>query len=305
MYKYVKPVPIVIKLIGDDGLRLRQVACDYITTNQNKKGAERGSKDEQSYGALAEIVVRNQLGMPEVNNDEHPLAYDILLSGKIKADVKCRGGALPFKEEYIGNDGFPREAKHNLFARQIFDDNLDTDIYIMTHLEHPKNCELPGSKRQKKWILYICGWISKERAKKEGVFLPRGSLTEQGNKWFPYRGQEIEIYHKNLNGLENITDLLKIDSADVDEDKKRIGDLNLTSVDALRIAYDLVGRGVLDKKYIDFIKQKTKLSETVKPILHINQYYHLLKWLQEQNQINDDEAETLSKIIEEVPYTGL
>ncbi|MFA6423305.1 MAG: hypothetical protein WCW17_02510 [Patescibacteria group bacterium] len=305
MYEYKKPTPIIIKLTDEEGIRLRQQACDYISSNQNKKGAERGSKDQQGFGALAEMVIRNQLGMAEINDSTHPLSYDILLSGKIKADVKCRGGALPFKEEYIGGDGFPREAKHNLFARQIFDENLDTDIYIMTHLEHPKNSELPGTKRQKKWILYICGWVSKERAKNEGVFLPRGSLTEQGNKWFPYRGQEIEYYHKNLNGLEKIVDLLKIDEADVQKDRNKIGDLNLTSVDALRITFDLVGRGILDKKYIDFIKSITNLSETVRPILHINQYFHLLKWLEEKNQIGVDESKKLSKIIEEIPYSGI
>ena len=180
MYKYHHPKPIIIKLNDELGFRLRQNAAEYITKNQNITGAERGSKEEQGFGALAEMVVRNKLGMPEINPENHPLGYDILLPLGVKLDVKCRGGALPFKEEYESNDGIAREAKHNFFARQIYDKQLNTDIYLMTHLETPKNRELPGTTRQRKWILYICGWTSKERVAREGVYLPRGSLTEQG-----------------------------------------------------------------------------------------------------------------------------
>lgn len=111
----------------------------------------------------------------------------------LKLDVKCRGGALPFEEEYESNDGIVREAKHNFFARQIHDEKLDAEIYLMTHLETPSNRELPGTTRQRKWILYICGWVSKERVVHEGVYLPRGSLTEQGRTWFTYRGQEFVL----------------------------------------------------------------------------------------------------------------
>ena len=126
------------------------------------------------------MVIRNKLGMPEINPEDHPLGYDLLLPSGVKVDVKCRGGALPFKEEYESSDGIAREAKHNFFARQMHDERLDADIYVMTHLETPSKRELPGTTRQRKWILYICGWVSKERVANEGVYLPRGSLTEQG-----------------------------------------------------------------------------------------------------------------------------
>ncbi|MCG4607201.1 hypothetical protein L0O74_12810, partial [Bifidobacterium longum] len=79
-------------------------------------------------------------------------------------------------------------------------------------------------------VLYICGWVSKRRVFNEGVYLPRGSLTEQGRTWFTYRGKEIELYNRNLNGLEKVKDLLGIEPADVKKDDKHKGDLNLTSV---------------------------------------------------------------------------
>lgn len=250
MYKYSPPRPVVIKLIDEWGFNLRLKAAEYIKTNRNTTGAERGSIEEQGFGALAEIVIRNKLGLPDINSNNHPVAYDFLLPSRIKVDVKCRGGTLPFKEEYISSDGLAREAKHNLFARQIFDKTLDTDIYLMTHLETPKDRMLPGTKRQRKWVLYICGWVSKKRVAREGVYLPRGSLTEQGRTWFPYRGQEVEFYNKNLNGLANLQDLLTVERLDIEKDERRKGDLNITSVDAIRIAYDLVGRGILNSNHI-------------------------------------------------------
>jgi len=305
MYKYHHPRPIVIKLTDELGFQLRQKAAEYIAANRNRTGAERGSSEEQGFGALAEMVIRNKLGMPEINREDHPLGYDLLLPSGVKVDVKCRGGALPFKEEYESNDGIAREAKHNFFARQIHDQNLDADIYVMTHLETPGNRELPGTTRQRKWILYICGWVSKERVTREGVYLPRGSLTEQGRTWFTYRGQEIEFYNRNLNGLEKIENLLKIVPLDVEKDKQHKGDLNLTSVDALRITYDLIGRGILSEKHLAFIQRATKLKKIVKPVLHSNQYFHLLKWLQEKGAVTENEIEKTRQILQEVPFSGI
>lgn len=305
MYKYYLPHPIIVKLTDELGFRLRQKTAEYIAANQNRTGAERGSRDEQGFGALAEMVIRNKLGMPEINPEDHPLGYDLLLPSGIKVDVKCRGGALPFKEEYESSDGIAREAKHNFFARQMYDERLDTDIYVMTHLETPSKRELPGTTRQRKWILYICGWVSKERVANEGVYLPRGSLTEQGRTWFTYRGQEIEYYNRNLNGLKTVEDLASLDPSDVEEDRSHKGDLNLTSVDAVRIAYDLIGRGILSEKHLAFVQKEIGLTKIVKPILHSNQYFHLLNWLKGKGVLNDSEIEKARQIFQEEPYSGI
>src|SRR3989344_4150018 len=305
MYKYHLPRPIVVKLTDELGFRLRQKTSEYIAANQNRTGAERGSSEEQGFGALAEMVIRNKLGMPEINPEDHPLGYDLLLPSGIKVDVKCRGGALPFKEEYESSDGIVREAKHNLFARQIHNDKLDTDIYLMTHLETPKKRELPGTTRQRKWILYVCGWDSKKRVAREGVYLPRGSLTEQGRTWFTYRGQEIEFYNRNLNGLESVKDLLKIENPNVKTDETLQGDINLTGVDAIRIAYDLAGRGVLNEDQIAFVKQSTGIVNNVKPILHPHQYFHLLEWLKRNHIASEQEYRKTKEIMTEEPFTGI
>lgn len=305
MYKYYHPRPIVVKLTDELGFGLRQKAAKYIAANQNRTGAERGSSEEQGFGALAEMVIRNKLGMPDVNPENHPLGYDLLLPSGVKVDVKCRGGALQFKEEYESDDGIAREAKHNFFARQIHDENLDTDIYVMTHLETPSDRDLPGTTRQRKWTLYICGWISKERVFNEGVYLPRGSLTEQGRTWFTYRGQEIEFYNRNLNGFEKVEDLSSIESVDVEKDKRHKGDLNLTSVDAIRITYDFIGRGVLNEKHLAFVRKDARLEKIVKPILHSNQYFHLLKYLKGKGIVTDADIKKARRILQEEPYSGI
>ena len=130
-------------------------------------------------------------------------------------------------------------------------------------------------------------------------------LQSKERTWFTYRGQEIEFYNRNLNGLTKIDDLLEIEQADVERDKNRKGDLNLTSVDALRITYDLIGRGILSEKHLAFIKKETGLNKIVKPILHSNQYFHLLKWLKEKGALTDNEIKNAHKVLQEEPYSGI
>jgi hypothetical protein len=300
------PTPITVPLADALGFQLREKAAKYVLENQNRTGAERGNANEQGYGALAEIIVRNKLGMPEINPADHPLGYDVLLDSGIKVDVKCRGGKMPFLEKYGSDDGIDREAKHNFFARQLYDEKLDADIYLMTHLRFAGKGVLPGTARQRNWNLYVCGWVSKKRVLREGVYLPRRSITEQGNTWFAYRGQEIEFYHRNLIGLNVITDLQTITKQAVEDDEKRIGDLNLTSVDATRIAYDLVGRGILTREHLKFVQKETGIEGKIpKPILHANQYFHLLKWLSEMGVVSTKEIEQAKTILKEEPFTGI
>ncbi|MBF8250231.1 MAG: hypothetical protein HW400_832, partial [Candidatus Levybacteria bacterium] len=115
----------------------------------------------------------------------------------------------------------------------------------------------------------------------------------------------IEFYNKNLNGISQIKDLLTIDDVDVKKDESKKGDLNLTSVDALRIAYDLAGRGFLNQKQIEFVKHRLGVADTVSSILHPNQYYHLMEWLKELRQIDDKEFKRFEKKIKKSAYEGI
>lgn len=308
MYTLISPTPIVFPLTGQTGFDLREKAANYLNTYMTSTGAERGSRSEQGAGLLAEVVVRHILGLPDIENDpdrQVNLGYDILSPTGVKIDVKCRGGKMDFKEKYSGTGGIEREAKHNFFARQVHADNLDTDIYLMTHLKYAGEGLLPGSKAQRSWCLYICGWVSKARVKREGVYLQRGSLTEQGNTWFTYRGQEIEFFHRNLSGLARLSDLLLIDSNDVIADEQRIAHYNLTGVDATRIAIDLIGRGLLSNTHLSYIKNDASITTNVEPILQYNQYRHLAQWLREKNQITQAELDLILAACPEIPFTGI
>ncbi|NNM94569.1 MAG: hypothetical protein HKL88_03790 [Bacteroidia bacterium] len=248
-----------IPLHGKDGFLLRQRAFDFFGRYATTTGAERGSTEQQYSGLLAEVVVRQFLNLPHIEDDKDRninLGYDLQLPSGVKVDVKCRGGTRPFEEEYEGSGEMKREAKHNLFARQVYDENLNTDIYLMMHLRTPNKYKMPGTERQRSWCLYVCGWVSKERVKREGVYLERGAITERGGSWFPYRGQEIEFYHRNLNPILKMEDLLNLTLIDVEADKLKNGHYNLTTIDAIRIAMDLFARGLLEKKHIEFIKNK-------------------------------------------------
>lgn len=306
MYTYVKPIPIIIQLNDSNGYSLRKKASDFIK-QWKSKGRESGSQEEQSYGILAEMTIRDVLKLPD-KTLEDPISYDIRLPSGVKVDVKCRGGVFPFKELYEGKGGIFREAKHNLWARQLLVDHPHCDMYLLTHLQTPKKIKgkstLPGTKRQKTWFLYVCGWVSTERAKKEGVYLPPGSLTEQGQKWFPYRAHEVEYYHHNLNGLKDITDLNLLDSNDIKKDADKTGSLNLTSIDALRITIDLIGRGILDKDKYSIIQEKLNINDNIPPFFHPNQYFHLIRWLISQEIASINELTELEKIMKEEIYEG-
>jgi hypothetical protein len=307
-YVYYPPTPIVVPLTGDAGFKLRKTAQNLAIETGRLRGPQSGSEAERSYGFLAQMVIRNALGMPPINpaKDE---GFDLSLPSGVKVDIKCRGGTLPFKEEYEGSGGFKREAKHNFFANQVYSDKLETDIYILTHLETPKaprgsKTALPGTLRQKKWKLYVCGWVSKKRVKREGVYLPRGSITEQGNQWFAYRSEEIEFYNRHLNGFKDLKDIITIDKKDVKRDIETPLHLHLTSVDAVRIAIDLVGFRIMNKKLVGFIKQNLGINGNVPTILNPNQYYHLLRWLKSKGKVNDKEIKKLAAIMKEVEYKG-
>ena len=307
MYHYVPPKPLAIDLGDTEGYNLRVESAKFVE-KVLARGKEAGSPTEQSYGILAEMAIRKELGLPDKKIDD-PLGYDIVLPSKVRIDIKCRGGVFPFKEYYEGSGDISREAKHNLWARQLYIDELESDIYLLVHLQTPKLSKgkfpLPGTPRQRSWYLFICGWVSALRAKKEGVYLPRGALTEQGQKWFPYRGEEVEFYHRHLNGLSNVKDMLKIDNKDVEADFQKSGNLHLTSIDALRITIDLIGREIVNKDTFKSLKKELDIKEEVPPFFHPNQYFHLMKWLISKGLANPEDLEKIKSMMEEKKFTGI
>ena len=80
--------------------------------------------------------------------------------------------------------------------------------------------------------------------------------------------------------------------------------LHLTSIDAIRIAIDLIGQGILKDDVMGFLKEKLNVNGNVPPILHPNQHHHLLKWLKEKGKVKEEDIKKLEKIMQEVAYSG-
>lgn len=297
---------IAIELLKEEGYQLRLEALKYALKNVIS-GKSAGSLEEQATGRLAELVIKKYLPDAKHRKDtDTDTGHDFVLSPDgVKLDVKCRGGQEPFKFEYYG-----RETKHNLYARQVFGENYDAEMYLFCHLqkhktkkkiseinelqdfikEHdiePKILEqktpFPGTKNQRSgWVLYICGWLSKERAK-SGLFLPAGSLSERGDRSFAYRDDNIEIFNKNLNSVELIDEVLTplndFDKDNLDKDKELSIEIDrnfhITTTDVNRIVYDL--------KALDVISEiPDQLDIKWEPILHQNQYYHVIRFLEKE-----------------------
>jgi len=299
------PAPIEIDLSGGEGFQFRAAAWEYLQAHPNLTGAERGSSDQQLLGLLAERLVRRELGQPLEPTPGQAAGHDVLLPSGVRMDVKCRGGERPFRLTYDSPDGVPREAKHNLFARQVYNPSLETDVYLFVHLQTPKRSKGPGTARQRNWRAFVCGWASKLRVARDGVYLPRGSLTERGGSWFTYRGQEVEFYHHSLVALPSVASLNQLTPTDVGADQQcRLG-LNLTRADATRIVSDLVGRGLLAAGDAEAFRGSLAVAGNVGPILHANQYHHLVEWLVAEGRLSSDAPARLGRQMSKVPFSGV
>jgi len=102
-----------------------------------------------------------------------------------------------------------------------------------------------------------------------------------------------------------LADLLKLQPDDVKIDAEKTGNLHLTSADAIRITSDLIGRGILNPDYLEIVKRELNVTLPVKPILHPNQYYHLLDWLSAKGHVTTSEAEKLQAMMKREGYTGI
>jgi hypothetical protein len=47
------------------------------------------------------------------------------------------------------------------------------------------------------------------------------------------------------------------------------------------------------------------MSGKIKPILHSNQYFHLLKWLKTNGKLTEIELHKAKEILEEEEYSGI
>lgn len=103
-------------------------------------------------------------------------------------------------------------------------------------------------------------------------------------------------------GLNNIEELLDLDYKDVEEDIKYKGKPNLTSSDSARMLFDLAGRNIISQEQLKSAQEELKIKEGTSPILHPNQYHHLLERLYDMKIVGESELNQLEETLPKVKY---
>lgn len=285
---------IYVDLNGRQHVQTRKEVDEYVEANwarlkENfslaKNQSESNKKLEVKRGFLAQYAVRKAAGLSGIESDDPDLAADLINSHGLKMDVKTENIDIEFKTEYAGSGGIMRGTKHNFYARQLFDPNLkSTDLYIITRLQTSAKFPGTGSPNEKRWRLWICGWVSKQRVIQEGVLIPRGGISERGHKFFDYRSHNYEFYQHALNELDgHLKDwFMKITRDDVthDSSKNPYDTRQCTTADGQRIIGDLLTRQIITRPQYDSINRYLGLEgKHVPPILHTNHTVRFVRHL--------------------------
>ena len=314
--------PIIIDESGYSWsvLEQRQRVLEWTVNNQ-ATGREAGGTLDQFFGNLVEHLISMELTGQPIWNKEGDDGWDYMNPNDVKFDVKARGGDQAWQDQYGANDGLQhREGKHNLYARQLNNPNLNAEAYIFCHL-HRHNIGYWNRKQRalvlstsnnalKPMRLWVRGWISRQRCHDEQVFTPQGSISERGNVgWMEYRDNNIEIYDHNLVRIDQLTGLRDITNQMVIDDATSSGThLNLSTIDACRIAYDLCERGVLSVEQRDqalaSIDGEDFSRERVAPFLSANQYHAFMRYTTNQGITEDSGLNQLGRAFDEVDYVS-
>ena len=251
---------------------------------------------------------------------DEDVGHDWVNKNGVKNDFKSRSGPKFALEFVHPGDGLIRSLKHNLWARQVHNYNtpLDTDVYILCHLlATPINNKktgvnkMQGTKRQQKksWMLYVCGWISKAKAIKHGVYVTRGSISERGASVMTYRGEEIEFLHRNINPIDSFDYLQNLTKEDVKKDSEEVPPFpNITNPDFARVAQDV--SSLVIPKARDFVTESLeavgiKLPKRPVPFIPQNYYDYFIRSMNHAGKMTVEERALILKHYPYSPYLGL
>ena len=299
---------LVIDLNGKNNIDYRKEVNDHVNDNWDiikqkfpkaRTQSLEAKKLEIKKGFLSQYIIRKNVGLEGIDDVDIDYSADLTSPNGIKIDVKMEGITIAFQEEYIGTGDIYRQAKHNFYPRQLFDPKLaTTDLFLVTRLRTGDVFPGSGRSNEKKWKLWVCGWVSKKRVKNEGVLIPRGGITEQGQKFFDYRSHNVEFYQYALNKVDDLSAWFNgITKEDVKQDEKKNPNetLQCTSADGQRIISDLLTKNVITRKQFDDANSFLGLTDKyVPPILHTNHTIRFVKHLITKNVLS---PEILNKLI--------
>lgn len=303
---------LVIDLNGKDNICYRKEVNDHVEDNWNdiiskfqksKTQSIESKKLEVKKGFLSQYIIRKNVGLEGIDAEDVDYSADLTSPNGIKIDVKMEGISIDFQEEYIGSGEIYRQAKHNFYPRQLFDPKLSsTDLFLVTRLRTGDSFPGSGRSNEKKWKLWVCGWVSKKRVKNEGVLIPRGGITEQGQKFFDYRSHNVEFYQYALN---EIVDLKKwfneITKEHVKQDEQKDPDetQQCTTADGQRIISDLLTKNIITREQFDKVNLFLDLDEKYVPsILHNNHTVRFVRHLINKKILTVD-------VLDKLPNVGI
>ena len=302
---------ILIDLNGPENHAFRKEVSDHVDDRWDvlrpkfgitKQSNAESRKMEIKRGFLAQYVVRLNVGLAGIDDgDDSDYSADLITPSGITIDVKTEGINFDFQEEYAGSGGVMRQAKHNFHPRQLYDPNLaKTDIFLVVRMRTGGKFPGSGMRTEKKWKMWICGWVSKKRVINEGVLIPRGGITEQGGSFFAYRGHNVEFYQNALNPVESLQAWfggLTRDEIERDEAANPDSTMQCTTADAQRIAGDLLARNVISRGQFDSINRAIGLGEArVPPVLHSNHTVRFVRYMVNRGLLSDDTLGRLESV---------
>jgi len=303
---------LVIDLNGPKNIAFRKEVNDHVDNNWNayyskfkkaKKQNEEVKKLEVKMGLLSQYIIRKNVGLEGINPNNTDFSADLINPNGLKIDVKMEGITIDFQEEYIGSGQIYRQAKHNFYPRQLFDPNLKTtDLFLVTRLRTGNTFPGSGRSNETQWKLWVCGWVSKKRVINEGVLIPRGGITEQGQRFFDYRSHNVEFYQYALNKVENLSkwfNELERSAIQQDEQKNPNETRQCTTADGQRIISDLLTKNIITREQFDKANSFLGLEKKYVPsILHSNHTVRFVKHLINRNVLDVE-------ILEKLPNVGI
>ena len=161
--------------------------CKKMVSNHNfgKRYTANGNKHQQLTGIIGQSVIMDIFDKGYVDGSSgFDNGVDLIVNNKT-IDVKTMGRTTSVKSGYTNN-----------FLK--LQDYFKTDIYIFC------------SYHKIKYILTICGWISKEDFVAKRRYYPKGSIRTRFDKTtFTTFADLYEIDNKDLNNVNSISDLKK------------------------------------------------------------------------------------------------
>ena len=299
---------VVIDLNGRKNHAIRKEVSDYVDARWSEilprfgkagKRGEESRKMEVKGGFLAQFVVRRTVGLAGIEDGGGDYSADLVSPHGVKIDVKTETVSIDFQEAYEGSGGVMRQAKHNFYPRQLYDPNLaKTNAFLVTRIRTGDGFPGRGFATEKRWKLWLCGWVSKRRVINEGVLVPRGGVTEMGSSFFAYRSHNVEFYQHALNPIDSLPDwfgAMTPEAVRGDEARNPDATRQCTTADAQRIISDLLAKEVISRDEFRAINRHIGLEDRhIPPILHSNHSVRLARYLINEGLLPESVLEKLA-----------